>query len=93
MYNVHVRMYNYMYVPVSPFVFAVAADVFRLNEQPENAKKKLDVCASFFEIYLGKVRIEWCMLYIYSSLNDTQSFTVVVKLQCTCVHVHCIYYD
>ena len=33
----------------------VAADVFRLNEQPEHAKKKLDVCASYFEIYLGKV--------------------------------------
>ena len=32
-----------------------AADVFRLNEQPENVRKKLDVCASYFEIYLGKV--------------------------------------
>ena len=32
-----------------------AADVFKLLEQPEHSKKKLEVCASYFEIYLGKV--------------------------------------
>ena len=42
---------------------ATAADVFRLNELPENAKKKLDVSASYFEIYLGKV----CELQMYES--------------------------
>ena len=26
--------------------FITAADVFQLNEQPEHAKKKLEVCAS-----------------------------------------------
>ncbi|CAI8026232.1 Kinesin-like protein KIF2A, partial [Geodia barretti] len=32
-----------------------AADVFKLLEQPEHSQKKLEVCASYFEIYLGKV--------------------------------------
>ena len=32
-----------------------AADVFRLNALPDNAKKDLTVSASFFEIYSGKV--------------------------------------
>ena len=38
----------------------VAADVFRLNSLPENETKKLDVSASFFEIYSGKVRACAC---------------------------------
>lgn len=46
---------------VSCMYFIVAADVFRLNEQPEHAKKKLDVCASYFEIYLGKVCTVTCI--------------------------------
>ena len=37
------------------FVLHIAADVFRLNGLPENAKKDLTVSASFFEIYSGKV--------------------------------------
>ena len=32
-----------------------AADVFRLNSLPENESKQLDISASFFEIYSGKV--------------------------------------
>ena len=36
-------------------IFTPAADVFRLNALPENAKKDLTVSASFFEIYSGKV--------------------------------------
>jgi kinesin family protein 2/24 len=32
-----------------------AADVFKLLEQPEHSKKELEVYASYFEIYLGKV--------------------------------------
>jgi kinesin family protein 2/24 len=34
-----------------------AADVFKLLEQPEHSKKELEVYASYFEIYLGKVSL------------------------------------
>ena len=39
------------------FVFSTAADVFKLLEQPEHSKKELEVYASYFEIYLGKVSL------------------------------------
>ena len=37
------------------FLYTSAADVFRLNSLPENESKQLDISASFFEIYSGKV--------------------------------------
>ena len=44
-------------IPFSSFLFLLpsAADVFRLNSLPENESKQLDISASFFEIYSGKV--------------------------------------
>ena len=36
-------------------LYTTAADIFRLNSRPENAKKDLTISASFFEIYSGKV--------------------------------------
>ena len=38
-----------------PLLSVSAADVFQLNALPENSSKKLDVSASYFEIYSGKV--------------------------------------
>ena len=64
---------------------ATAADVFQLIEQPEHAKKKLDVCASYFEIYLGKV----CATHTRTltlSLSLTHSHTHT----CTCTVAACL---
>ena len=45
--------------------------MFRLNALPENASKKLDVSASFFEIYSGKVHISNALRsVIHISGND-----------------------
>ena len=55
---------------------ATAADVFQLIEQPEHAKKKLDVCASYFEIYLGKVCATHTHTHTHSlSLSHTLTHT------------------
>ena len=42
-------------IPFFSFLLPSAADVFRLNSLPENESKQLDISASFFEIYSGKV--------------------------------------
>lgn len=50
LFSVHVWL-----IPYPPSAVS-AADVFRLNALPENSSKKLDVSASYFEIYSGKVK-------------------------------------
>ena len=56
--------------PIYTFLFfslpASAADVFRLNSLPENESKQLDISASFFEIYRGKVTAS-CLWHPFTS--------------------------
>ena len=59
---------------------ATAADVFQLMEQPEHSKKKLEVRASYFEIYLGKVTAT-DKLSLSLSLSHTHTHT---NTYCTC---------
>ena len=48
---ISMHLYTFLFFSLS----TSAADVFRLNSLPENESKQLDISASFFEIYSGKV--------------------------------------
>ena len=57
---------------------SAAADVFKLLEQAEHSKKKLEVMASYFELYLGKVSIHY---YVYI----LKSVWVHTYIHCRCL--------
>ena len=63
-----------------------AADVFQLMEHPEHSKKKLEVCASYFEIYLGKVTT---ITHTYTTHTYTTNELHVLAFR---VHNICISY-